>query len=121
MEIMIKRIYKQTPIVVSLLAIVSAFFTEWRFSFSIIIGSIIFLASLWSIVWAVKKFLYHGSGQISIVVLSALKMLIIFAFLVFLAMLELINVIGFIIGFTVSLIITAKEGFIASRKKIEIS
>ncbi len=117
MEIMIKRIYKQTPIIISILAIISSFFTEWRFPFSVIIGSIVFLASLWSIVWAVKKFLYQGSAQASIVVVSALKMLAIFALLVALAMLELINVIGFITGFTVSLMITAKEGFIASRKK----
>lgn len=119
MEIMIKRIYKQTPIVISILAIISSFFTEWRFSLSIIIGSIIFLASLWSIIWAVRKFVYQGSAQPGIIVISTLKLLIIFALLVVLAMLELINVIGFVTGFTASLMITAKEGFIAARQEAQ--
>ncbi|MCX8031251.1 MAG: ATP synthase subunit I [Thermodesulfovibrionales bacterium] len=117
-QIMIKRIYKQSTIFISLLALGSYFFTEWRFAVSIIIGSIIFLASLWSIAWGVKKFLYQGSGQISMIALSGAKMIIIFALLVFLAKLEIINVVGFLTGFTVSLMITAKEGFTAARKNL---
>ncbi len=119
MEIMIRRIYKQTPIIISILAIISSFFTEWRFPLSIIIGSIIFLMSLWSIIWAAKKFIYQGSGQPAIIVVSTLKILLIFGLLVVLAMLELINVIGFLTGFTVSLLITAKEGFIAARREAQ--
>lgn len=121
MEIMIKRIYRQTPIVISIIAIISSFFAEWRFPLSVIIGSVIFLASLWSIVWAVNKFLHKGYAQAGIMFISALKMILIFTLLVVLAMLELINVVGFVTGFTVSLMMTAKEGFIASRRKIETS
>lgn len=116
-ETMTKRINKQAAVVIALLAIVSVFFTEWRFPLSIIIGGIIFLASFWVIIWAVRKFAGKHMAQPIIMGISTLKILLIFAVLIVLAILKLINITGLVIGFTVSLIIMTKEGFIAARKE----
>ncbi len=112
MEIMIKKIFKQALIAIAIVVMISFFFTEWRFPFSVIIGGIIFLASLWSIFWAVRKFLGKAMAQPIIIGISSIKILFIFIILAILAILELINVVGLVTGFVVSLIITLKEGFI---------
>jgi hypothetical protein len=117
MEIMIKKTFKQSLILISLLAIASVFFMEWKFPLSVIIGGIIFLASLWVLSWAVRKFLGKPMGQVIIVGISALKILVIFIILIALAMLGIINVVGLMTGFVVSLIVTLKEGFIAARQE----
>lgn len=117
MEIMIKKTLKQSLILVSLLAVGSVFFMEWRFPLSIIIGGFIFLASLWVLSWAVKKYLGKPMGQVIIVGISALKILLIFIILVALAMLGIINIVGLMTGFVASLMVTLKEGFIAARQE----
>lgn len=117
MEIMIKKTFKQSLILISILAAGSVFFMEWRFPLSVIIGGIIFLASLWALSWAVKKYLGKPMGQIIIVGISAMKILSIFIILAALAMLGLINVVGLMTGFVASLMVTLKEGFIAARQE----
>lgn len=117
MEIMIKRIFKQALIVISVLAAISFFFAEWRFPLSVMIGGIIFLASLWSIFWAVRKFLGSAMAHPIIIGISSVKILLIFVILAALAMFGLINIVGLMTGFIASLIITVKEGFIAARQE----
>jgi len=117
METMIKKIFKQSLILISILAAISIFFAEWRFPLSVIIGGIIFLASLWSIFWSVRKFLGKAMAHPIIIGISTIKILLIFIVLVALAMLGLINVVGLMTGFIASLIVTVKEGFIAARQE----
>ncbi len=117
MEIMIKKIFKQSLILISVLAAISVFFAEWRFPLSVMIGGIIFLASLWSIFWAVRKFLGQAMAHPIIIGISTIKILAIFIILVALAMLGIINVVGLMTGFIASLIVTVKEGLVAARQE----
>ncbi len=117
MEIMIKKTFKQSLILVSLLAAGSVFFMEWKFPLNVMIGGILFLASLWVLSKVVKQFLGKPMGQMIIVGVSALKILVIFIMLIALAMLGIINVVGLMTGFVASLIVTLKEGFIAARQE----
>ncbi|MCX7914038.1 MAG: ATP synthase subunit I [Thermodesulfovibrionales bacterium] len=118
MERMIERIFKQALIIIPIVAAISFFFSEWRFPLSVLIGGIVFLVSLRSLAWAVKKYLGKAMGQQIIIGISTIKILLIFLVLATLATLKLINIIGLVLGFITSLIITVKEGFITARREI---
>lgn len=118
MERMIKRIFKQAIIIIPIIAIISFFFAEWRFPLSVLIGGIVFLLSLWSIAWAVKKYLCKAMAQQIIIGISTIKILLIFFVLAILAMFKLINIIGLVIGFIISLLIAVKEGFLTAKQEV---
>lgn len=118
MERMTKRIFKQAIIIVPIIAVISFFFAEWRFPLSVLIGGMVFLVSLWSIAWAVKKYLGKAMAQLIIIGISTIKIFLIFVILAILATLKLINIIGLVIGFIVSLLIAVKEGFLTAKQEV---
>ncbi len=117
MNVMISKISKQSVIVIVPVAAASLLFTQWRFSFSLALGGAISLGSFRVIAWGVKKFLGKQMAQPVIMGLSVLKLLLISAFLMCLAYLKLIHPVGFVIGFTLVLVIIAREGFLYARRE----
>ncbi len=115
MEFIGPKIYKQSAFILVSLAVISVFFIEWRFPLSILIGGLIGIGNMKGIQWSVNALLGTEGAYIKIVVLSMLKLFIVFSILIMLVIFKIINAYGFLIGFTVVLIITVKEGLIRGR------
>jgi hypothetical protein len=116
----IKRINKQTFILVPLLALAS--YLLWQneiVSFNVILGGFISWLSLRELAWAVKKFFGKPMFQLTVIGLSYLKLGAIFLFLWFIAIKGLFNIKGLLIGFIAILIVSAKEAYIYIKKQRE--
>jgi len=116
----IKRINKQTFILVPLLALAS--YLLWQneiVSFNVILGGFISWLSLRELAWAVKKFFGKPAFQLTVIGLSYLKLGAIFLFLWFIAIKGLFNIKGLLIGFIAILIVSAKEAYIYIKKQRE--
>lgn len=116
-ELMIKRIYKQAAFVIILLSLITIFFTDWRVSLSIMIGGLVGAGNLRGIVWGVTSLLGTEKSQAKMMALGMFRLLVIFSILIILAILEVINAYGFLIGFTAVFIVIVKEGFLASKNQ----
>ncbi|BCB97143.1 hypothetical protein JZK55_20650 [Dissulfurispira thermophila] len=118
MELMIQRIYRQSIFVIIPLSLISIFLTnwDWRFSLSILIGGFIGILNLRGIVWSVRSLLGTEKAQTKMMVLSMLRLFVIFSILIILAIFNVIKAYGLLIGFTVVFIIIVKEGLIAAKK-----
>ncbi|MDI6801221.1 MAG: ATP synthase subunit I [Thermodesulfovibrionales bacterium] len=116
-ELMIKRIYRQSAFAVGALAIISLFFTDWRFSLGIVIGGLAGEVNLRGIVWSVRSLLGTEKAQIKMMVLSMFRLFAIFFVLAALAVFKMINVYGLLVGFTVVFIIMIKEGIIVAKRR----
>lgn len=117
MEQMLQRIYKLVCIVIPLLALAAGVFWwgDWRIPFSIFVGGALSIVSLRIIVWAVQRFLGTSMAQPIIIGISTLKIFVMFAIMVALAVLGLLNVVAMITGFTVVLFLTTVEGYRAAK------
>jgi|YNPBryulayer2012_1023412.scaffolds.fasta_scaffold01744_4 hypothetical protein len=116
----IKRINKQTFILVPLLALAS--YLLWQneiVSFNVILGGFISWLSLRELAWAVKKFFGKPMFQLTVIGLSYLKLGAIFLFLWFIAIKGLFNIKGLLIGFIAILILSTKEAYIYIKKQRE--
>ncbi|MBF0505724.1 MAG: ATP synthase subunit I [Nitrospirae bacterium] len=111
------RVYKQALIILGPLCLVSLFFAEWRFPFSMAVGGLVGVGNLGGLAWSVTALLSAGKAQAKMIFLSIFKLLIIFSILIILAALKLINVWGLLGGFTVVVVLILKEGFIAAREE----
>lgn len=112
---MIKKIYKQSLVVLIIFAALSAFFEWKKLPLSILLGGVLGLANLKALSWGVEGMIgtYKASGKL--IFFSMLRLFLIFALLGVLLALHLINILGVLVGFTVVFIILMKEGFLYSR------
>lgn len=117
MEQMLRRTYKDVCIIIPLLAVCAAiiWWGDWRIPFSILVGGTLSLLSLRIIVWAVQRFLGTSMAQPIIIGISTLKIFVMFAIMVMLAVFGLLNVVAMITGFAVVLFLTAFEGYRAAK------
>jgi hypothetical protein len=117
MEIMIKRINKQSAVILLPLSLVSFFFTDWRFALSILIGGLVGAVNLKGLVWSVNALFGMERASGKIVFLSIFRLLVVFCILIVLAAFKVINPVSLLIGLTVVFIIILKEGLLAARNK----
>lgn len=113
MEI-IKRVYKQAVFIILPLALLSAFI-GWgedtgKMPLSIIVGGAIGLANLKGLVWGIESLLGTYKASTKLVFLSLLRLFILFAIIIILAALRLVNLFGLILGMTVVFALLIKEG-----------
>jgi len=114
----IKRVNKQTFILVPVLAI--AAYLLWQnevVAFNVILGGFISWLSLRELAWAVKKFFGKPMFQLTVIGLSYIKLGVIFLFLWFIAIKGWFNIKGLLIGFIAILIISTKEAYFYIKKQ----
>jgi hypothetical protein len=120
---LIKRIHRQALVYLVIIAAVTtitAYFigvADWRkLPHSVLIGGLIGLANLKGLAWGLKDFeILHRPSQ-KLVFWSMVRFFILASILVVLALLELINFVGILIGFTVVNILIIKEGLRISKE-----
>ena len=117
MELMLNRIYKQAAFILIPVAIAAFFFTEWRFSFSILIGGLIGIVNLKGLAWSVKGLLGTEKASAKMMALSMFKLFFIFSILIILAVVGVLKAYGLLIGFTIFFILMIKEGLLFSKKE----
>ena len=117
MDLMLQRIYKQAAFILIPVAIVSVFFTGWRFSLSMLIGGLIGIVNLKGLAWSVKGLLGTEKAQGKMMALSIFKLLFIFSILIILAVLGVLKAYGLLIGFTVFFVLMLREGLLFSKKE----
>ncbi len=113
------RVYKQALLILAPLCLISLFFVEWRFSFSMAVGGMVGVGNLSGLEWSVNALLAGEKARGKMVFLSIFKLLAIFSILVILAVLKLINAFGLLAGFTIVVVLTLKEGLVAAKKEAE--
>lgn len=116
MEGITKRVYKQALYILAPLCLVSLFFAEWRFSFSMAVGGLVGVGNLSGLAWSVTALLAADKAPSKMVFLSIFKLLFIFLFLLILAVFKLINPWGLLVGFTIVIVLIIKEGLIAAKR-----
>ncbi len=115
---MTKRIYKQSIILLTV-AILISFFLNWKeLPISIFIGGIIALLNFKGLSWGVYGFLSTDGAKIKLILLSILRIAIIFTALLFIIYFRLVDIIGLLLGLTIVFIITLKEGFLYSSRDL---
>jgi len=121
---LVKKVIKQTIIVIFPLVILSLL-VDWnkeslRFlrpfgnpayvTISIILGAILGIANLKGMTWGIESMLGTRQANTKLVFLSLLRLFILFAVIIVLAALQLINFLGLLAGMTVVFIFLIKEG-----------
>jgi len=117
MEI-IKRIYKQSAIILLPLALLSAVIEWKRLPLSIIIGGILALANLKGLAWGIKGLVGAPQASGKLLFFSLIRLALLFAVIIVLLMLKLINILGIFVGFTVVFTILLKEGLRSAKEDI---
>ena len=118
METMIKRVNKQSAVVVAPLALIAFFFTDWRFALSIPVGGLVAIANLRGLVWSVNALFGMERAGGKIVFLSIFRLMIVFLVLIILAAFNVINPVSLLVGLTVVFVIIMKEGLLAAKNRI---
>ncbi|HCZ11719.1 MAG TPA: hypothetical protein DHV16_05590 [Nitrospiraceae bacterium] len=116
-ELMVKRIYKQSVVALTAAAVISIFFTEWRFSLSVLIGGLVGIGNLKGIVWSVTALLGAGQARAKMMILGMFRLLVISSVLIILAIFGIIKAYGLLAGFTIVFIIMVKEGLLAAKRE----
>jgi len=116
----LKRIYKQGGIILLCLAVASAYFDWKKLPLSILIGGLLGLANLKGLAWGLRDFAAtRPTGRV--IFLSIVRFFVIGLILFIMALLNLINFIGILIGFTVVFVLILKEGLRTAREYSEKS
>lgn len=77
---------------------------------SIILGAILGIANLRGLIWGLEGMLGTQQANVKLVFLSLLRLFILFAIIIVLAALHLINFLGLLVGMTVVFVFLIKEG-----------
>ena len=123
MEIL-KRVIKQSSIVIIPLALISLLlerqYENLRFirlfgnpgvvPLSIIIGGIMGVANLKGLVWGIESLLNTGKASAKLVFLSLFRLCVFFTAIIILTFLKLINLLGLVVGLTIVFLVIIKEG-----------
>jgi ATP synthase I chain len=116
----LRRIYKLGFIILLCLAAASAFFEWKKLPLSIFIGGLLGLANLKGLAWGLRDFAAsRPTGRV--IFWSMVRFFILGLILFILALLNLINFIGILIGFTVVFALILKEGLRTAREYAETS
>lgn len=111
----LRRIYKSGGIILLCLAVASAFIESKKLPLSIIIGGLLGLANLRGLAWGLRDFAAsRPTGRI--IFWSMVRFFILGTILFILALLNLINFIGILVGFTVVFVLILKEGLQTARE-----
>ena len=128
---MIKKIFKQTIVVIVPLTIV-CLLVDWdtealRFlrpfgnpgfiPASIIIGAVLGIANLKAMMWGLESMLGTQQASAKLVFLSLFRLFILFAIIIILAALRRINFLGLLAGMTVVFVFLIKEGLKMAQKQ----
>lgn len=128
---MIKKIFKQTAVVIVPLTVV-CLLVNWEIEalkflrpfgnprfipWSIIIGAVLGIANLRAMMWGLESMLGTQQASAKLVFLSLFRLLILFAVIIILAALRLINFLGLLVGMTVVFAFLIKEGLKMAQKK----
>jgi hypothetical protein len=112
------RIYKQGLIFLLCLAAASAFLDWKKLPLSIIVGGLLGLANLRGLAWGLRDFAAsRPTGRV--IFWSMVRFFILGTILFILAVLNLINFIGILVGFTVVFSLILKEGLRTAREYSE--
>jgi hypothetical protein len=118
-NLLIKRTYKQSIIILLLISIFSAF-VEWKkLPISIIVGGILGLANLGGIARGVEGLIRKHRSSGKLIFFSMFRLTILTAILTILVIYKLVNIFGILIGFTVVSIAIIKEGLRLAREQSE--
>ncbi len=112
----VRVVSKQSLIILAPLCLLSLFFAEWRFAFSMAVGGLIGVGNLGGIAWSVTALIGTEKPRTKMVFLSVFKLLIVLSILMILAILRLINLWGLLAGFTVVMALIVKEGLLIAKK-----
>jgi hypothetical protein len=116
---LIKRINKQSAILLIPVALLSAFIEWKKLPLSILLGGIVGLANFKGLHWGVTGLMNleaAGGARGKLVLFSLFRLLFIFLILGILVYLKLVNIFGVLTGLTVVFLLVMKEGFMEARK-----
>jgi len=114
-NLLIKRTYKQSIIILLPVSILSAFIEWKKLPLSILVGGILGLVNLRGIVRGVQGLIGHGSPG-KLIFLSIFRLGILASILTILVIYKLVNIFGILIGFTIVVIAIIKEGLRAAKE-----
>ena len=114
----LRRIYKLGGIILLCLAAASAFIEWKKLPLSIVIGGLLGLANLRGLAWGLRDFAAsRPTGRV--IFWSMVRFFILGTILFILALLNMINFIGILMGFTVVFALILKEGLQTAREYSE--
>ena len=86
---------------------------------SLIIGIVLGIANIRGLVWGVESLLGTYKASSKLVFLSILRLLLLFAIIIILAIFRLINFLGLLTGMTVPFVLLVKEGLRLAKEQSE--
>lgn len=116
MNLLIKRTYKQSIIILLAISILSAFIEWKKLPISILVGGILGLANLGGIARGVEGLVRKHRSSGRLIFFSIFRLTILTAILTILVIYKLVNIFGILIGFTVVSISIIKEGLKIARE-----
>ena len=112
---MIRRIYKRVLVGLAACAGISAFWGGWRMPVSILVGGVLALANLRGLAWGVNVFLGAAKASKRLVLLSYLRLMLLFVIFGALIKMRLASPLGIIFGLTVVFTVILMEGAMVAR------
>jgi len=109
------KVYRQSAIVIIPLAVASAFIEPVKLPLGIVAGALLAAINFRGMTKNLQNLLGTERPTVKLVFLSVVRLTVVFAVIIALAALKLVNLMGLMAGFTIVLVIVVKEGYVASQ------
>jgi hypothetical protein len=107
---MIKKIFKNSVLVLIPLAVISAFIEWKKLPASILMGGILGLVNIKGLAWGIEGLFGPAMMKGPMILFSLFRLAMIFLIIVLLLYLKFVNLIGILIGFSVIFMMVLIEG-----------
>jgi hypothetical protein len=115
--VQINKIYKQAAFIVIPLAVASAFLEPVKLPFGILAGAVLALINFRGMMRNLQSLIGTDSPTAKLVFSSIVRLFVVFAVIVALALLKAVNLVGLMVGFTVVVVLVVREGYIESQSE----
>ncbi len=115
--VMTSKIYKQAAIIVIPLAIASAFIEPVKLPLGILAGALLATVNFRGMIKNLEGLMGTDRPTAKLVFMSIVRLVVIFAVIIALAVLKVVNLLGLMVGFTVVVVLVVREGYIASQEE----
>jgi hypothetical protein len=114
---MTNKIYRQAALIIIPLAIASAFIEPVKLPLGILAGALLAIINFRGMIKNLEGLIGSDRPTAKLVFLSIIRLVVIFAIIIALAVLQIVNLLGLMVGFTVIVVLVVRAGYIASQEE----
>jgi hypothetical protein len=113
----VNNIYKKAAFIVIPMAIASVFIEPVKLPLGILAGALLAIVNFRGMIKNLEGLIGTDRPTVKLVFMSIVRLMVVFAVIIALAVLKAVNLLGLMVGFTVIVVLVVKEGYIESQEE----